>query len=251
MTSTYKDFFGFTNIGDKVNTTRQNLVNDVFSSVASKYDVMNDAMSMGIHRLWKHNFVKSLPIYSQDSHIIDMAAGTGDISLLLKKQHNVAVTMADINADMLAEGQKNLLDKGYVMENYVTTNAEKQSLLIISLMVMLSLLGCVMLVILIKRLMRLSVSSSLVVFSACLEFSMPSLPWLAKLYDLYSFNLIPFLGEIISNDRESYQYLVESIRKFPAPERLSFMLERAGFMRISYDSYSGGIVRVHKGYKKE
>jgi ubiquinone/menaquinone biosynthesis methyltransferase len=251
----YKDFFGFTDLtditdlGDTIKTTRQSLVNDVFTSVASKYDLMNDAMSMGIHRLWKYNFVKDLPIYNDGSHIVDMAAGTGHVSLLIKKHHQAMVTMADINAEMLEVGQKNLLDQGYVMDNAVITNAESTDFSdnqFSGYTIAFGLRNVSDIDQTINEARRIIKQGG---FFACLEFSMPSIEWLAKLYDLYSFNVIPFLGEIITGDKQSYQYLVESIRKFPPPARLSFMLERAGFSNVLSTSYSQGIVRVHKAFK--
>lgn len=224
----------------------------VFSSVAEKYDVMNDVMSAGLHRLWKKRMVAVANVRA-GSMVLDVAAGSGDIALgLLKKtQRQCRVVLTDLNGSMLQEGARRVLDHGVLpgVADCVQSDGTKLPFPDARFDVVTIAFG-------IRNF--LDVDAGLSEFYRvlkpggqllCLEFSRPVLPLLDVIYDAYSFHVIPEMGGWIAGDKASYQYLVESIRRFPDQERFLKMLQRAGFELARYENLTGGIVALHRGYK--
>lgn len=223
----------------------------VFSSVASKYDVMNDVMSFGIHRLWKRYAVSVSGIRS-GHNVLDVAGGTGDLTKAWSKRvgDKGQVILTDINAEMLEVGRDNLLDQGYAANvDYVQADAEH-------LPFADNYFDCISIGFglrnvtnkdqALKEMLRLLKPGGRVLV---LEFSKPMLSWLEKIYDRYSFSLLPWLGKIIANDEASYRYLAESIRMHPDQDTLKSMMQAVGYDNCDYYNLTGGIVALHKGYK--
>ncbi len=242
--------FGFKDvpINEKVNH-----VAEVFHSVANKYDIMNDVMSMGIHRLWK-KFVLDIACVREGDHILDLAGGTGDLALAFSKQvgNTGHVILSDINASMLEEGQNRLINKGAIHNtSVVQANAEQ-------LPFADEQFNCITIAFGLRNVT--DKSKALKSMLRCLkpggqvlvlEFSKPTNALFEKVYDQYSFNVIPTMGKLITGDKDSYQYLVESIRKHPPQEELREMMIDAGYAHVDYHNLSGGIVAVHRGTKAE
>ncbi len=234
---------------------KQGLVHTIFTNVASKYDVMNDVMSGGLHRLWKLRFVSQLKL--QDGmHILDLAGGTGDIAFAILKRAEkegkaVKVTVSDINADMLREGEARSIDRNMQGElEWVEANAEALPFEEATFDACTMAFGIRNVTDKAKALSEIYRVLKAPGQFLCLEFSPEPVPAIKPLYDLYSFKLIPFLGEKITQDRAAYQYLVESIRMFPAPAAFKVMIEDAGFEGVHYHSYNAGIVCNHMGWKR-
>lgn len=245
--------FGFKTVGEN---QKSSLVKDVFNSVASKYDVMNDLMSAGMHRIWKDRMVKEIKFdQSQDYKALDVAGGTGDIAFrILKKAHSenvkINIEVADINEEMLKVGKDRAIDQNHFKDlNFNVCDGEKLPYENDSFDYYTIAFG-------IRNFTNIQngLNEAFRVLKPggkfiCLEFSkVNSLP-LAKLYDFYSFKAIPKIGKIVAKDESSYQYLVESIRKFPNQENFKKMIETAGFSNVSYQSLNFGIVAIHVGYK--
>ncbi|HAW93025.1 MULTISPECIES: bifunctional demethylmenaquinone methyltransferase/2-methoxy-6-polyprenyl-1,4-benzoquinol methylase UbiE [unclassified Arsukibacterium] len=227
------------------------LVANVFHSVAAKYDIMNDVMSLGIHRLWKR-FTLDCSGVRPGQHVLDLAGGTGDIAALFSRRvgTNGRVVLADINESMLNVGRDKLRDLGLINNiEFVQANAEAlpfadNSFDIIS--IGFGLRNVTDKAAALKSMFRvLKPGGRLLV----LEFSKPEQQWLSKVYDMYSFKLLPVMGQLIANDKESYQYLAESIRMHPDQETLKAMMAEAGFAEVSYHNLTGGIVALHRGFK--
>tara|TARA_B100001059_G_scaffold93153_1_gene92352 strand:- start:93023 stop:93811 length:789 start_codon:yes stop_codon:yes gene_type:complete len=227
------------------------LVANVFHSVAAKYDMMNDVMSLGIHRLWKR-FTLDCSGVRPGQHVLDLAGGTGDIAALFSRRvgANGKVVLADINESMLNVGRDKLRDLGLINNiEFVQANAEAlpfadNSFDIIS--IGFGLRNVTDKAAALKSMFRvLKPGGRLLV----LEFSKPEQQWLSKVYDMYSFKLLPVMGQLIANDKESYQYLAESIRMHPDQETLKTMMAEAGFSEVSYHNLTGGIVALHRGFK--
>lgn len=233
---------------------KQGLVDDVFHKVAQRYDLMNDLMSGGLHRAWKDILVTAVnpPKGRRAFALLDVAGGTGDIAMRVVKAGGEAtkVTVLDINSDMLQVGreraQKRELDHALT---FVEGNAEALALPDQSFDAYTIAFG-------IRNVPRIdaALKEAYRVLKPgghflCLEFSAVDVPGLEKLYELYSFNVIPQIGRAVTGDAESYRYLVESIRKFPKPETFATMIRDAGFSRVSYRSLSGGIVALHSGWR--
>jgi demethylmenaquinone methyltransferase/2-methoxy-6-polyprenyl-1,4-benzoquinol methylase len=226
-------------------------VADVFHSVANKYDLMNDLMSLGMHRLWKR-FTLQQAAVRKGQVILDLAGGTGDLAKEFAKSvgESGLVVLSDINDKMLARGRERLTDQGLVGNVvYVQADAEK-------LPFPDNYFDCITIAFGLRNVTDKSAALRsmyrvLKPGGKCLilEFSKPSMPLLDKIYDKYSFNIIPKLGEWICNDKESYQYLVESIRMHPDQETLKKMMLEANFEEAQYHNLTGGIVALHKGYK--
>jgi demethylmenaquinone methyltransferase/2-methoxy-6-polyprenyl-1,4-benzoquinol methylase len=223
----------------------------VFHSVANKYDVMNDLMSLGIHRLWKRYTIEMSGVKADD-HVLDLAGGTGDLAA--KFAHLVgpggSVTLADINESMLRVGRERLVDKGLVGNvNYVQANAEHLPFPdnhFDAITIAFGLRNVTDKDAALRSMNRvLKPGSPLLV----LEFSRPVVKPLTPFYDTYSFKVLPFLGKLITNDADSYRYLAESIRKHPDQETLKTMILDAGFDKVEYFNLSGGIVALHRSYK--
>lgn len=226
-------------------------VGAVFDSVASKYDVMNDVMSFGIHRLWKRFTIEQSGVRT-GQRVLDLAGGTGDLTARFSRMvgSDGEVVIADINGAMLRQGRARLLDEGISTNvRYVQANAE-------CLPFPDNYFDCITMAFglrnvtdkqaaLISMNRVLKPGGRLLV----LEFSKTTAPGLKSLYDFYSFKLLPKMGKLIANDEDSYRYLAESIRMHPDQETLKGMMETAGFEDCDYFNLSGGIVALHRGYK--
>jgi len=227
------------------------MVAGVFHSVAGKYDIMNDAMSLGIHRLWKQFAIAQAGV-RPGHRVLDLACGTGDLTLKMSPLAGPdgVVIASDINASMLQNGRDRLIDKGITNNvHFVQADAEKLPFPDNSVDRITIAFG-------LRNIT--DQNAALAAMHHCLrpggrliilEFSKPMLPGLDKVYDLYSFKILPRLGKIIANDEGSYRYLAESIRKHPDQDTLKGMMAEAGFDRPHYHNLSGGIVAMHKGYK--
>jgi demethylmenaquinone methyltransferase/2-methoxy-6-polyprenyl-1,4-benzoquinol methylase len=233
---------------------KQGLVDDVFHSVARRYDLMNDLMSGGLHRAWKDALVTAVnpPKSERDFALLDLAGGTGDVAFRVVEAGGpgVRVTVCDINAEMLAVGRERALERGHDdVVSFEQGNAEELRYPDRSF-------DCVTIAFGIRNVPRIerALSEAYRVLKIggrflCLEFSSVDVPGLAALYELYSFNMIPAIGGAVTGDREAYQYLVESIRKFPKPKAFAKMIEEAGFRRVSFTPMTGGVVALHSGWR--
>lgn len=243
-----KTHFGYKTIDAQ---KKSSLVAEVFKSVAPKYDLMNDLMSLGMHRLWKRFTIREAALHS-GQRVLDVASGTGDLAKAFAKVVGMSgqVIMTDINDAMLAVGRDRVIDAG-VLGNIECVQADAEKLPFAD-----NYFDCITIAFglrnvtdkdaALRSMFRvLKPGGKLLI----LEFSKPVFPVLNKIYDRYSFHVIPKLGELVTNDRDSYQYLVESIRMHPDQETLKSMLEAAGFEDAGYFNLSGGIVALHKGFK--
>lgn len=232
-------------------TDKANKVADVFHSVADKYDLMNDLMSAGIHRLWKRFTIEHSGAKKGDK-ILDLAGGTGDLAAKFSRivGENGLVTLSDINGSMLENGRERLINMGIAGNvEYVQANAEclpfednQYDIITIAF----GLRNVTDKDAALRSMYRvLKPGGKLMV----LEFSKPVLPGLSTVYDQYSFKVLPFIGKIVTNDAESYRYLAESIRMHPDQETLKTMMQEAGFEKTDYHNMTGGIVALHTGYK--
>ncbi len=237
--------FGFEDVDEERKAAK---VGDVFSSVADRYDLMNDLMSAGLHRLWKR-FAVQLSGVTQGARVLDVAGGTGDVARLLAKRagQNGQVWLTDVNADMLARGRDRLIDAGHALP-VVRCDAEKlpyASDYFDCVSVAFGLRNMTHKDAALKEMLRvLRPGGRLLV----LEFSQIWKP-LKPLYDAYSFGVLPRLGRLIANDADSYRYLAESIRMHPSQAELAAMLREAGFERVDYFNLSAGAVALHRGFK--
>jgi len=232
---------------------KQALVNDVFHSVARRYDLMNDLMSLGLHRAWKDALVTAVnPSRTTPFSVLDIAGGTGDIAFRIIEAGGAQtrVTVCDINPDMLEVGRERAsIYGGDAMVTFAEANAEALPFADASFDAATIAFG-------IRNVPRIerALAETFRVLKiggkfVCLEFSSVDVPALDRLYDFYSFNVIPALGQIVAGDAESYRYLVESIRRFPKPQVFAAMLRAAGFARVSFQAMSGGIVTLHSGWR--
>lgn len=242
--------FGFEQVNEG---EKQDKVNDVFHSVAHRYDLMNDLMSMGVHRLWKEALVsKASPSKRPGWRGLDMAGGTGDIAFKLVEASGGAahVTVSDINTSMLEEGEKRAVKNGLADNvDFVEANAEKlpfESNTFDAYTISTGIRNVPRIDFALAEAFRVLKPGGQFL---CLEFSEVVVPMLDKFYDEWSFRAIPAIGKMVTGDGESYQYLVESIRKFPNQESFKSMIETAGFSRVDYRNMSGGIVALHTGWK--
>ena len=232
---------------------KQALVNDVFHSVARRYDLMNDLMSFGLHRAWKNALVTAVdPPRAAPFSVLDIAGGTGDVAFRLIEAGGAQtrVTVCDINRDMLEVGrERTAIYGGDTVATFAEANAEALPFADRSFDAATIAFG-------IRNVPRIerALAEAFRVLKiggkfVCLEFSSVDVPALDRLYDLYSFNVIPALGGVVAGDAESYRYLVESIRRFPKPQAFATMLRAAGFARVSFQTISGGIVTLHSGWR--
>jgi demethylmenaquinone methyltransferase / 2-methoxy-6-polyprenyl-1,4-benzoquinol methylase len=235
-------------LGDK-----QALVDDVFHSVAGRYDLMNDLMSFGLHRAWKDALITALaPPKRHPFALLDVAGGTGDIAfrVVAAGGERTRVTVCDINPEMLAVGrQRAAKSADGDLVTFAEGNAEALPFADRSFDAVTIAFG-------IRNVPRIGVAlgEAFRVLKIggkflCLEFSAVNLPGLDRLYDFYSFNVIPTLGRVVAGDGESYRYLVESIRRFPKPDAFAAMMRTAGFARVSCQQMTGGIVALHTGWR--
>ena len=242
--------FGFERVG--TGAEKQGRVNGVFASVARRYDVMNDLMSAGLHRAWKDAMVARLaPPLRQPRRYLDVAGGTGDVAFRIASASPAAsVAVADISADMLAVGRDRAARRGLADRvSFEEANAE-------ALPHGAGTFDGYTIAFGIRNVPRIDVAlaeayrvlrpgSRLLV----LEFSEVDLPGIDRLYDAWSFNAIPAIGRAVTGDADSYRYLVESIRRFPAPDDFAALIRAAGFERVRYDRFTGGVVALHEGWK--
>ena len=222
-------------------------VGAVFSSVARRYDLMNDLMSGGLHRLWKDRFVARVKPRPGEG-ILDMAGGTGDVAFRMARR-GAHVTVADINPDMLEVGKDRARARGLESLEWAVENAEALTFDTASFDAYTIAFG-------IRNVtdIRAALSEAYRVLERggrfyCLEFSTSDWPGFADLYELYSSNVIPKVGKAVADDEASYRYLVESIRRFPRPEQFREMIVDAGFVRSSAEPMLGGLVAIHSGWK--
>jgi len=240
--------FGFTDLPESEKAGR---VAGVFHSVAARYDLMNDLMSFGIHRVWKQITIESSGV-RPGGRVLDLAGGTGDLAAAFSKRvgDKGQVILADINSAMLEVGRDKLIDTGnYNRIRWVQADAEKLPFEDKSF-------DCVTIAFGLRNVTRkeealksiyrvLKPGGRLLV----LEFSKPASPILEQIYDKYSFELLPKMGKWVTGDAQSYQYLAESIRKHPDQKTLRTMMETAGFSQASYTNLTGGVVALHKGFR--
>ncbi len=245
--------FGFKEVPDEEKAT---LVRGVFDSVAGNYDLMNDVMSGGVHRLWKDAMVNWLAPWP-GSRVLDVAGGTGDIAFRIldhtaAKGEPAKVTVADINTEMLRMGEARAAETRAKKPNpmaWVTADAEKLPFEDSSQDVYTIAFGIRNVTHIEKALEEAYRVLACGGRFLCLEFSQVQVPGLDELYEMWSFHGIPRMGELIAKDRESYQYLVESIRRFPNQKKFARMIEAAGFSQVKHRNLSGGIAAMHSGWK--
>ncbi len=248
MTDSSTTHFGYRDVGIEA---KQKLVGDVFRSVASRYDLMNDLMSFGAHRLWKRFAVGQSGLRPGD-RVLDVAAGSGDLSALFARQVGAGGTVwvTDINPAMLAEGKDNLINAG-LLENIKYALVDAENLCFAD-----EEFDCVAISFGLRNVTRKEKALA----SMCrvlkpggrllvLEFSRPLIPLLDKIYDSWSFKAIPKIGKIVTGDQQSYQYLVESIRRHPDQQTLQQMMLDAGFDHVRVHNLSAGVVALHIGYR--
>ncbi|ORY05444.1 ubiquinone/menaquinone [Basidiobolus meristosporus CBS 931.73] len=250
--------FGFTNVPE---SEKETLVGQVFANVASKYDIMNDAMSGGVHRLWKDHFIRKMDP-APGTKLLDVAGGTGDIAMRFlnycKEVHGdktASVTMMDINPNMLKVGEERFQQTPYHGSGQISFkvgNAEKLTEVPDSSVdvytIAFGIRNCTHVDKVLEEAHRVLKPGGRFM---CLEFSRVDTPIISSIYDLYSFHVIPAVGEIVANDRNSYQYLVESIRKFPDQKTFAQMIRNAGFTTVGdgYENLTFGVAAIHSGIK--
>jgi len=231
---------------------KQALVDDVFRNVAGRYDLMNDLMSGGLHRAWKDALVTAVnpPAGERRFALLDLAGGTGDIAARVIKAGGAGtrVTVLDINPEMIAVGRARVQQHALAV-TFIEGNAEALPLRDGSFDAVTIAFG-------IRNVSRIETALAeahrvlrIGGRFLCLEFSTVDVPVLDALYDFYSFNLIPVLGGVVTGDAQAYRYLVESIRRFPAPEALARMMREAGFARVSFERMTAGVVALHSGWR--
>jgi demethylmenaquinone methyltransferase/2-methoxy-6-polyprenyl-1,4-benzoquinol methylase len=237
------------NFGDELVSPEEKTrrVGQVFSSVARRYDVMNDLMSGGMHRLWKDRFVNRVkPRVGED--ILDMAGGTGDVAFRMAKR-GARVTVSDINPDMLNVGEQRSERRGIEGLTWKVENAEKLSFANATFDAYTIVFGIRNVTDIPAALREAHRVLKRGGRFYCMEFSSSDWPGFANLYDAYASNVIPRVGKIVAHDEESYRYLVESIRRFPKPLAFKAMVENAGFVRANAEPMLGGLVTIHSGWK--
>jgi demethylmenaquinone methyltransferase/2-methoxy-6-polyprenyl-1,4-benzoquinol methylase len=237
------------NFGDELVSPEEKTrrVGAVFSSVARRYDVMNDLMSGGMHRLWKDRFVNRVkPRPGED--ILDMAGGTGDVAFRMA-QRGARVTVADINADMLEVGKDRAERRGLAGLSWKVENAERLSFAdarFDAYTIVFGIRNVTDIPAALREAHRVLKRGGRFY---CMEFSSSDWPGFSKLYDAWADKLIPRIGKAIADDEESYRYLVESIRRFPRPNAFKAMVAKAGFVRAAAEPMLGGLVTIHSGWK--
>lgn len=249
-----KEWFGDSNVSAEEKTA---LVRGVFDSVADNYDLMNDLMSGGLHRLWKDRFVREIRP-RPGLHYLDVAGGTGDIAFRIKRRLESSnprilkssITICDLDEAMLTVGRDRAIDRGWLNDfDWITGNAEALPLPDNSVDIYTIAFGM-------RNVTHIdtALTEAFRVLKPggrfyCMEFSHVEEPFIARLYDTYARNVIPMLGDIVANDRESYQYLIESIRKFPVQKEFAKRIKQAGFENVRFSNLTFGIISVHTGWK--
>lgn len=242
--------YGFREVGAG---EKQELVNDVFHKVANRYDLMNDLMSGGLHRLWKDAMVAWLnPPRRPGWRVLDVAGGTGDIAfrIIEASQRNAHATVLDINGSMLAVGRDRSEQRGIAQHiDFVEANAEElpfEDRTFDAYTIAFGIRNVPRIDVALAEAFRVLKPGGRLL---CLEFSEVQMPLLDKAYEAWSFNAIPRIGEMVAGEGEPYRYLVESIAKFPNQENFAAMIRKAGFDRVTWRDYSGGIAALHSGWK--
>ncbi|WP_341793643.1 MULTISPECIES: bifunctional demethylmenaquinone methyltransferase/2-methoxy-6-polyprenyl-1,4-benzoquinol methylase UbiE [unclassified Rickettsia] len=242
--------FGF----KKVNLTdKQHLVNNIFTGVADKYDLMNDLMSGGMHRLWKDEFIRQIP--NLNSNILDVASGSGDVALKIVKKAKtqaaeLSMTLCDINQEMLDKAKKRAINLNFLQNlDYVLANAENLPFPDNSFDYYTIAFGIRNIPNIDKALKEAHRVLKPMGKFLCLEFSKLEEGYFKNFYEFYSFNIIPKIGQIITNNQEAYQYLVESIKLFPSQDDFKIMIQNAGFEEVRYKNLTNGVVAIHSAYK--
>lgn len=241
-----KTHFGYSDVDED---EKAGLVRGVFSSVAQRYDVMNDLMSGGVHRLWKDRLVRRINPRAGEA-VLDLAGGTGDIAFRILRASEAEVVVCDINEAMIGVGRDRGIDRGQLEGiDWTVGDAEALPFADASIDACCIAFG-------LRNVTRPQVGLAEILRVLrpggrffCLEFSKIIVPGLDRLYDAYSFNILPKIGKIVANDEASYRYLAESIRQFPDQEGMAAMMRRVGFANVGYESWSGGIVALHRGRK--
>ena len=237
------------NFGDELVSPEEKTrrVGAVFSSVARRYDIMNDLMSGGMHRLWKDRFVNRVKPRPGE-RILDMAGGTGDIAFRMARR-GAQVTVADINADMLAVGRDRAAKQAIPNLDWSVQNAEALSFAggsFDAYTIVFGIRNVTDIPAALREAHRVLKRGGRFY---CMEFSSSDWPGFSELYEAWSSNVIPRIGKAVTNDAESYRYLVESIRRFPRPEAFRRMVAEAGFARSAAEPMLGGLVTIHSGWK--
>lgn len=237
------------NFGDELVSPEEKTrrVGKVFSSVARRYDVMNDLMSGGMHRLWKDRFVARLKPRAGEE-ILDMAGGTGDVAFRMARR-GARVTVADINADMLVVGEQRAERSGISGLKWKVENAERLSFSDRSFEAYTIVFGIRNVTDIPAALREAHRVLKRGGRFYCMEFSSSDWPGFSSLYDAYSAHIIPRVGKIVAKDEDSYRYLVESIQRFPKPAAFTAMVTQAGFVRARAEPMLGGLVTIHSGWK--
>jgi demethylmenaquinone methyltransferase/2-methoxy-6-polyprenyl-1,4-benzoquinol methylase len=237
------------NFGDELVSPEEKTrrVGQVFSSVARRYDVMNDLMSGGMHRLWKDRFVNRLKPRTGEE-ILDMAGGTGDIAFRMARR-DALVTVSDINAEMLEVGKERARQKGLTGLSWKVENAERLSFANDSFDAYTIVFGIRNVTDIPAALREAHRVLKRGGRFFCMEFSQSDWPGFSNLYDAWAANMIPRIGKAVADDEESYRYLVESIRRFPRPNAFKAMIGDAGFVRANAEPMLGGLVTIHNGWK--
>ncbi|AKK20283.1 bifunctional demethylmenaquinone methyltransferase/2-methoxy-6-polyprenyl-1,4-benzoquinol methylase UbiE [Candidatus Liberibacter africanus] len=247
-----KTSYGFREVPEE---EKQNMVNHVFSRVSHRYDVMNDFMSFGLHRFWKDAMVTALnPKKSKDYRVLDVAGGTGDVAFRIAEasKNKAQIVVADINSEMLSVGKERAFKENLQDSiTFVEANAESLPFKTGSFdacTLAFGIRNMPHIALVLQEVYRiLKYGGRLLI----LEFSEVQGPIFKKLYDMWSFNVIPQLGKLIAGDEEPYQYLVESIRRFPNQKDFSTIISAEGFSNVSFTNYTNGIVALHSGWKLE
>jgi len=238
--------FGFETVQE---SDKAGLVRGVFDSVAPKYDLMNDLMSLGVHRIWKAAFLDWLRP-QPNMKLVDVGGGTGDIAFGFLARGGGDVTVVDINEEMLAVGRDRAIDRG-ILENISWQSGDAENLALPD-----ATFDAYTIAFCIRNVTHIDavLADARRVLKPggrfmCLEFSHVALPWLEKIYDTYSFKILPEIGARVAGDRDAYQYLAESIRRFPPQEEFTDMIRAAGLGQVSYNNLSGGIAAIHSAWR--
>ena len=238
--------FGFRDVAA---TEKSGLVRDVFDSVAGRYDLMNDLMSGGVHRLWKASLIDQIRP-RPDQHLLDVAGGTGDIALRFRAAGGGRVTVCDINARMIGVGRDRAIDRNATTGiEWAVGDAEALPIpdgTVDIYTIAFGLRNVTDIDAALREAFRVLRPGGRFL---CLEFSRVVSPSLAELYDRYSFAVLPRLGQVVAGDAESYQYLAESIRRFPDQETLAARMRTAGFDRVSFRNLTRGVAAIHDGWR--
>jgi demethylmenaquinone methyltransferase/2-methoxy-6-polyprenyl-1,4-benzoquinol methylase len=242
--------FGYSEVGL---SQKQGLVDEVFHKVARRYDIMNDLMSGGMHRLWKDAFAAKVNARRRAGfRHLDVAGGTGDIAFrIARKAHGDAkIVVLDINGDMLEVGRARARERGLDGQiDFVQANAESLPLpdaYFDAYTIAFGIRNVPRIQIALEEAYRVLAPGGRFL---CLEFSQVAVPGLDKIYEAYSFNVIPTIGKLVAGDGEPYRYLVESIQRFPRADEFEGMIRKAGFRRTGYERLTGGVVAIHSGWK--